>query len=65
VLSVRALRENPLTGLLRSTVALLTTAPEGSTTVPITKVELPDWARATELKIRKNMSNKVAVRDFT
>jgi hypothetical protein len=40
--SVTAFREKPLTGLRTSTVALVTTAPDGSTTVPAIKVELPD-----------------------
>jgi hypothetical protein len=40
-LSVVAVRSKPLTGLRISTVALGTTAPEGSVTVPVTDVEFP------------------------
>ena len=42
--SVTTERENPLIGLRTSTVALGTTAPEESATVPVMEVEAPDWA---------------------
>jgi len=51
-----SVRLKPLTGLRTSTVALATTAPVGSTTVPVTEVELPpDCALALGSKSqRKN-----------
>jgi hypothetical protein len=43
-LSVSVERTKPLTGFRTSTVALATTAPVGSTTVPVIDVEVPDCA---------------------
>src|SRR5579864_88027 len=47
-LSVVVVRSRPLTGLRISTVALGTRAPVGSRTVPVTEVELPPCAVASD-----------------
>ncbi len=60
-LSVVAFRSNWLTGLWISTVALGTTAPDGSATVPVTEVELPpDCATAFSPNAKKNSTQKAA-----
>src|SRR6266403_5756941 len=56
--SVLVERENPLTGLRISTVALGTTAPDGSGTVPVTEVELPADCAARVGPIRTETARK-------
>src|SRR4029077_16925706 len=64
-LSVVAVRLKPLTGLRTSTVALATTAPVGSTTVPVTEVELPpDCALAPGSRDRERTTRKAANSGF-
>ena len=65
-LSVVTVRSKALTGLRISTVAFATTAPVGSTTVPVTEVELPPDC-ASRLKTqdqRKKTIMKAAKGDF-
>jgi hypothetical protein len=45
-------------------VALGTTAPEGSTTVPVTAVELPDWATALRPSPKQKTARKAARSDL-
>jgi hypothetical protein len=56
-------REKPLTGFRISTVAFATTAPEGSTTVPTTDVELPVCPCMVR-QARKNANKKAAEKDL-
>src|SRR5580704_15548617 len=57
-LSVVVERSRPLTGLRISTVALGTTAPVGSTTLPLIEPEFPDWAPAVVIRI---VTAKIAI----
>src|SRR6266566_150515 len=64
-LSVVAVRLKPLIGLRNSTVALATTAPVGSVTVPVSEVELPpDCALAPGSRERERMNRKAANSGF-
>jgi hypothetical protein len=54
-------RTKPLTGFLISTVALGTTAPVGSTTVPLMDVELPlDCALASKPSPKQSTTISIA-----
>jgi hypothetical protein len=62
---VVVVRSKALTGLCISTAALGTTAPDGSTTVPETELELPpDCAFAVTASAQYRTIAKVAYSDF-
>jgi hypothetical protein len=62
-LSVVVLRAKALTGLCISMVAFATTAPVGSTTVPVTEPP-PDCALTLRLNPNEKMITKAARSDF-
>ena len=59
VASVSTVRSSPLVALVKLTVALGTTAPDGSTTVPRTAPVLPLWAGAASAAKIKTSAGKM------
>ena len=62
--SVVVVLSKALTGLRIVTLAFGTTAPDGSTTVPVTELDLPDCPYPETFKTKNKSTSKVACNDF-
>jgi hypothetical protein len=62
--SVVVVLSKALTGLRIVTLAFGTTAPDGSTTVPVTELDLPDCAYPEPFKTKNKSTSEVAGSDF-